>query len=57
MKTLREFIDKTVEMWPKITEQEKNEFCEALATGDVFTLNKVLKKLQKEIKKRENKTN
>ena len=57
MKTLREFIDKTVEMWPKITEQEKRGFCEALSTGNIFTLNTVLKKLQKEIKKRENKTN
>ena len=57
MRTLREFIDKTVEMWPKITEQEKREFCEALSTGDIFTLNAVLKKLQKEIKKREGKAN
>ena len=57
MKTLREFIDKVATMWPKITNEEKDMITSAILTGNIFEINKVLKKLQKEIKKRENKTN
>ena len=57
MKTLREFIDKLVGMWPKITNEEKDMITNAILTGSIFEVNKALKTIQKEIKKRENKIN
>ena len=57
MKTLREFIDKVATMWPKMTNEEKDIMTNAILTGNVFEVNKALKTIQKEIKKRENKTN
>lgn len=57
MKTLKEFLDKVASMWPKMKEEEKIVFCSAIATGNVFEINKIVKTIQKEIKTRENKTN
>ena len=57
MKTLREFIDKLAGMWPKMTNEEKDMMTNAILTGNVFEVNKALKTIQKEIKKRENKIN
>jgi hypothetical protein len=57
MKTLKEFLDKVATMWPKMKEEEKDMMTNAILAGNVFEINKVLKTIQKEIKKRENKTN
>lgn len=57
MKTLKEFLDKITSMWPKMKEEEKDAFCNTIATGSVFEINKMVKTIQKEIKKRENKIN
>lgn len=57
MKTLKEFIDKVAGMWPKMTNEEKDMITNAILTGNAFEVNKALKTIQKEIKKRENKTN
>ena len=57
MKTLREFLDKVAIMWPKMKEEEKDMMTKAILAGNVFEVNKALKAIQKEIKKRENKTN
>ena len=57
MRTLREFIDKLAGMWPKMTNEEKDMMTNAILTGNVFEVNKALKTIQKEIKKRENKIN
>lgn len=57
MKTLKEFLDKVATMWPKMKEEEKNTLTDSILTGNVFEINKVLKTIQKEIKKRENKIN
>ena len=57
MKTLKEFLDKVATMWPKMINEEKDMMANAILTGNVFEVNKALKTIQKEIKKRENKTN
>ena len=57
MRTLREFIDKLAGMWPKMTNEEKDMMANAILTGKVFEVNKILKLVQKEIKNRENKIN
>lgn len=57
MRTLREFLDKLAGMWPKMTNEEKDMMTNAILTGKVFEVNKILKLVQKEIKNRENKIN
>ena len=63
MKTLKEFIDRVVVMWPKMTNEEKDALCEAIVKGNVITLNTAFKYINKRIKEREkqakneNKTN
>lgn len=57
MKTLKEFLDKVATMWPKMKEEEKNMLTDSIITGSVFEINRALKFVQKEIKKRENKIN
>ena len=57
MKTLKEFLDKVAIMWPKMKEEEKDIMTNAILTGNIFEVNKALKTIQKEIKKRENKIN
>jgi hypothetical protein len=57
MKTLKEFLDKVATMWPKMKEEEKNMLTDSILTGNVFEINRALKFVQKEIKKRENKIN
>ena len=63
MKTLKEFIDKLVIMWPKMTEEEKTALCESITKGNIIVLNTTYKYINKRIKEREkeskneNKTN
>jgi hypothetical protein len=57
MKTLKEFLDKITAIWPKMKEEEKYSLCGAITSGSLFEINKALKTIQKEIKKRESKVN
>lgn len=55
MKTLKEFLDKVTLMWPNLLNEEKELLCQDILEGNVFTLNRTLKKLNKNIKDREKK--
>jgi hypothetical protein len=57
MKTLREFIDKLADMWPKMTSEEKDTMCQAIIKGNIITLNTALKHINKRIKEREKQKN
>lgn len=52
MNKLYSFVDTVVKNWHKMSEEQKNEFCEALSTGNFISIIKILKEMENE-----NKTN
>ena len=50
MNKLYYFVDTLVKYWPFMTEEQKNEICRAIETGNVMKIIKILKEAENENK-------
>ena len=48
MNKLYYFVDTLVKYWPTMTEGQKNQLCDAISTGNLIIIMKILKEVENE---------